>query len=755
MIDSPVEQNEDQPLKRPKGKMKQTQLEDYLSEMRHEPEWRGKADKCVAYYDGEQRDTRTLKLLQDRGLPILVRNEIAPAIDILLGMEAKNKTRSKIVADSKQTEAESVARALTSEVIKLERQTRTGRACSDAYAGQIKAGLSWVEVAEEDNKFLGDMRVQHIHRDEIYWDWRSKRPDLMDCRYLIRKRFVDKDIAIGTFPKHKELINNTLNNWSDWDAWENSVHHEYLADCYDLEHSRTSVPTDEWISTDRKRICIYETWYRIFENILVFTDQRGVVREFDKKNLAHQTIVSSGMAELSKSLTSKVRIAWWIGPHLISDEPTPYNHSFYPYVPFWGFKDDKHNMPYSLIDRMISPQDEINARSSKLMDILSSKRVTMDSDAIDLKYNNIAKVRTQVASANSFVILNPNRRNAEGFKVETDVGLGDRQFELMKSASNAIKEISGINTSMQGQSHGNNQSGIAVNALIEQGNISSAEMNDNFRYGRTLVSELLLASVKRKIGKDPFNAVINPEDDSKEDEQIALNEPAVDENGMNYVSNSVMHSRTEVEIEEIPSHQSVKQQQFTDMLEFTQNLPPEAAMAVAPYLALTSDLEFKKEIFDILNSMNGQGNPNDQSPEDKRQQEMQQQMEELAMRMEEAKVTKEEATAKKIESETVNNKVESTYSAVQSAGSLAQVPELIPTADSILKSAGFKDENEFPVAQVEMPVNVTDGIVPPETALPMGETQGNANTSPMFPNRVASPEQGMNTGIETQTIEDN
>lgn len=753
-----LEDTNEQPMMRPKSKLKQSDLEDYLSEMRHEPEWREKADKCIAYYDGEQRDTRTLKLLQERGLPILVRNEIAPAIDILLGMEAKNKTRSKIVSDSKDSEAEEVARALTSEVIKVERITRTGRACSDAYAEQLKAGLSWVEVAEEDNKFLGPDRVQNINRNEIYWDWRSKRHDLMDCRYLIRRRFVDKDIAIGFFPKQKDLIEHSMNDWANWDAWENSVHHGYLAECYDLENSRTSMPRDEWVSTDRKRICLYETWYRVFENILVFIDQRGIVREFDKKNLAHQTIVSSGMAELSKSLTSKVRIAWWIGPHLVSDEPSPYNHNFYPYVPFWGFRDDKHKMPYSLVSRMLSPQDEINARSSKLMDILSSKRTTMDSDALDLKYNNIAKVRTQVASANSFVVLNPNRKNIDGFKVETDITLSDRQFELMQSASAAIKEISNINTAMQGQSSGNNQSGIAVNSLIEQGNIGAAELSDNFRYGRTLVSELILASVKKRIGKKPTTIQIGGDNDLKEqeeDQQIHLNQPTTDENGMNYISNSVFHSRTEVEIEEIPSHQSVKQQQFMDMLEFIKNLPPEVAMAVAPYLALTSDLEYKKEIFEILKNMAGQGDPADQTSEQQQQQAMEKAMEELALRKEEALVSKEEANAKKLQTESVTNKVEATYSAVQSAGALAQVPELIPTADSILKSAGFEDENEYPVAQVEQPVNMTDGNIPPETALPVDAIQGNTNTSPMFPDRPSSPVEGMDTGIETQTIKDN
>lgn len=749
------EQNEEQPLMRPKSKLSQAQLEDFLSEMRHEPEWRDKADISCAYYDGEQRDSASLIALKERGLPILVRNEIAPAIDILLGMEAKNKTRSKIVSDSKEGESEKVARALTSEVIKIERQTRTGRACSDAYAEQVKAGLGWVEVANEDNKFLGHTRVQHVNRKEIYYDWRCKRPDLLDARYLIRRQFIDKDIAIGSFPKQKELITNTISNWANWDAWESSVNHQYLSGCYDLEHSRTTIPQDEWISTDRKRICIYEVWYRVYENIMVFTDASGIVREFDKKNVMHVSLVGSGLAELSKSLTSKVRISWWIGPHLISDEPTPYNHNFYPYVPFWGFRADKDGTPYSLVSRMLSPQDEVNSRLSKHMDLLSSKRTVADSDAIDFRFNTVAQVRKQVASANSFIITNPNRKNPNGFSVETDIQLSDRQFEMMQSASNALKAISGINGAMQGQFDANSQSGIAVNSLIEQGNIGTAELNDNFRYGRTLVSELILAGVKQNIGKKQTDIVIDNDENDEENETIALNGINTDKNGMKYISNSVFHSRTEVQIEEIPSHQSVKQQQFTDMLDFVKLLPPEYMAAVADKLVMTSDLEYKKEIADTFRQLAGIGDA-EQTPEQAAAQAMQQAMEKLALRKEEAITAKEEATAEKIKSETVTNKVESTYSAVQSASSLAQVPELIPTADSILQSAGFEDENQFPVATVDQQVQMTDGITPPQQELPEGNlSTGDSNTSPMSPPRVNNAVNGMNTGIETQTIEDN
>jgi len=739
-------------LSKPKSKLSQEKLELFLSEMRHEWNWRDRANRCCAYYDGEQRDSKSLHTLQSRGLPILVRNEIAPAIDVLLGMEAKNKTRTKVVADSRDENKENVAKALTSEMIKTERVTRTARACSDAYAEMLKSGLSWVEVANEDDKFRGDIAVNNVNRKEIYWDWRAKRPDLLDARYLIRRQFIDKDTATAMFPEHKELIDNMIANWSNWDAWETSLNHQYLAGCYDLEHSRTTMPQDEWISTDRKRVCIYEVWYRTVQNTTVFTDPNGIVQEFDKNNLAHATLVAAGIVELQKSRSSNVRITWYIGPHQISDEPTPYNHKFFPYVPFWGFRDDEHQMPASLVARMLSPQDEINARLSKLMDLLSSKRVIADSDAFDLRYNNMAKVREQVASANSFILTNPDRKKDAGINIQTDITLADRQYEMLNSASQALKEIAGINTAMQGQATQSNQSGIAVNSLIEQGNIATAELNDNFRYSRTMVSELILASIKAKLSNKEQSITIKNDDIATEDETVILNQQAIDDVGQPYIANSIMQSRTEVEIEEIPAHQSVKQQQFLDLMDFTKKLPPEMAMTVAPYLVLTSDLEYKKEIYEALKQGAG-GGDEEMTPEQQEAMEKQKQLDDLMMRKEEALVAKEEAMADKLRAETVSTSIGSTYEAVQSAGALSMQPELIPVADSILKSSGFEDQNEFPIATVQNQVRMTDGQVPQqmqEDELPISN-----NTSPMYPDVMPSAGEGLNTGIETHRIEDN
>lgn len=113
----------------------------------------------------------------------------------------------------------------------------------------------------------------------------------------------------------------------------------------------------------------------------------------------------------------------------------------------------------------------------------------------------------------------------------------------------------------------------------------------------------------------------------------------------------------------------------------------------------------------------------------------------------------------KIKAETVTKNIESEFSSVQAAGSLAMQPELIPTADSLLQSAGFEDQNEFPIAQVDQQlpaqVDMVDDALPPEAdrmPLPEGVEM---NTSPNSPPVMSNPGEGMQEGIETQATEDN
>ena len=191
-------------------------LDKFLYEIRLQPMWRRESDLDAEYYDGNQLDHATLDDMQRLGMAPLIRNLIRPTIDVALGMEAKTRSDWRVQADEEKTQ--DVAEALSVKLKEAERESRADRACSDAYAGQLKTGIAWVEVSREMNPFAYPYRVSAVSRREIFWDWRAKDPDLKDARYLVRRRWQDVDVLELMFPDDLDLIQGLGWSKANWDT---------------------------------------------------------------------------------------------------------------------------------------------------------------------------------------------------------------------------------------------------------------------------------------------------------------------------------------------------------------------------------------------------------------------------------------------------------------------------------------------------------------------------------------------------------
>lgn len=613
------------------AKLTREKLEQYLWDIREEDDWRTEANREAEYYDGNQLSADVLQQMKQRGIPPLVRNLVGPTIDVVLGMEAKNKRDWKLVADE---EAQvDTAEALTVELKKAERQSRADRACSDAYASQIKVGVGWVEVARSNQPFGSPYRVNGVHRNEISYDWRARQPDLSDARYLVRRRWLDKDIVKLWFPKHEKLIQNAMNEWADWDDPDIVTSDIELGREFEA-FQRTSLDQHEWMDSQRGRICLYEVWYRVWERGLVMHLPNDVRLEYDADNERHQQLVAVGTARLKSAVFPRVRLSWWVGPHQLADIPSPYNHNMFPYVPFFGYTEDRTGAPYGLIRRMKSPQDEINGRLSKMMWLLSAKRVIADSDAVAMPWQRVAE---EVARPDALIQLDPNRKNlnADAFRVEQDFQLSQQQFSILQDATGSIQDAAGVYQAMLGKED-NAESGVAINSLVEQGSTTLAEINDNYRYARQLVGEQLLSLIRDDLGKQEKQVTIKRQGKKQ---HVVLNQMKHDEDGTPYLSNSVSALKARIDLSEVPDTPSYRMQQFRDLVEFTKSLPPDVQPIVTDLVARATDLPDRHEIADRIAQRMGYMDPEDMTPEEreeaqaKAQEEQQQKELELRERM--------------------------------------------------------------------------------------------------------------------------
>lgn len=632
-----------------------SRLERLLDDIQHQPGWRGEADKGCDYYDGKQLDAETIAALRRRNLGELSQNLIKPTIDAVLGLEAKTRTDWMVTCEDDRWQ--DVSDAMNTKIKEAERETRADRACSDAHAGQIKAGFHVVEVSRTTNPFDYPYRVLPVHRREIYWDWHSLHPTWDDARYLVRKRWLDADVTAAFFPESKELIMHAAHGWAGtWAStfdFDNRVH-QLLLSGQEIEN-RTRIEDMEWRNTERNRVCVFEVWYRTYHRgaVLWLPDGRKV--EYDAKNPMHVAAVASGMVQPRVGVFDRLRLAYFVGPHRVMDVASTRRR--FPYVPFWGYREDLTGAPYGLIRSMLSPQDEVNARRAKMMWLLSAKRILIDADALDPKYNTLTAASQELARADSFLVLNQNRVNKDGVRVDENMELADKQFQLLMEAKTAVQEAGGIYAAMMGQ-NSNATSGTAIQSLIEQGTMTLAEINDNYYFARRHVGESLLELIREDM-KTQIDVMVERGFTKK---QVTVNKPMVDpETQMPYLENDVSRAPLKVALTDVPSTPSFRAQQFTQLAEITKSLPPQLQAFVAPFIIEASELSRRKELAALMRKQLGiEGDPNSPEAQAAMQEQMakQQQLEELGMQELMAKIKeinargdKSMADAEKVRSE--------------------------------------------------------------------------------------------------------
>lgn len=589
----------DELILKPNEGMSVQRLETFLEEIARQPPWRRQADKEADYYDGNQLTADQIDELEGRGFAPLITNLIKPTIDVVLGMEAK--TRSDWIVRPEHGEmSEDLAEVLNAKLHKAEVSSRADRACSDAYADAVKVGLGWVEISKSADPFDPPQRVRRIHRREIFYDWRSVEPDLSDARYLVRKRWLDQDTALGAFPEHAELIRNTMQGWAHWDS-VTAINNSYtleLARSLDVQRG-FAVEQYEWLNSVRKRIAAYEVWYRTVTKGHVLRLPDGRVVEFDRKNEDQVAAIYAGYLDPIPALFKKVRLAMWLGPHKVSDQPSPYTHRHFPYVPVFGFREDRTNTPYGLIRSMLSPQDEINARRSKMLWLLNAKRVITDGDAV-LDHE---EARDEVGRPDAYIKLNPARRPDSAFKVEEGGGLAAQQFQVLEAAKGEIQQASGVFQSMLGDAKGGASSGLAINSLIEQGVTTLAEINDNYRYARRLIGEQLLELVRADLAKAGPMEVSVGEDDQKR--TVLINQPGIDELGRLVILNDVSKANVSVVIDDAPTSPTVRMQQLQTLAEMVKAAPPQVQGLIYDMVVDAMDVPNKREIVKRIRSAMG------------------------------------------------------------------------------------------------------------------------------------------------------
>ncbi|MGV4317422.1 portal protein [Citrobacter freundii] len=610
-----------------RGQFTQTQLLNLMGDIDGQPDWRTDANRCCAYYDGDQIPPQVAAVLEERGQPVECQNLIAPAIDSVLGTEAKTRSDLRVEANYENDDMEKLAEALNAEFYTVCQEMRIDRVRSDAYAGQIKAGLSWVEVRRNPDVTGPRYIAEQINRNEVDWDWLSKKPDLRDARWVRRRRWIDLDEAVMLFPQRAETLKNAVGTWDTFDDIE-----RIDGDDVDLrsgweERQTWSRNEAEYLSTSRDRIMLYVIYYRVYERIPMLALPTGKMVEYDKNNIAHAVAVASGRVKVEMRLVSFIRESWWAGPYHLGDRPCDAPQGMFPLVPFWGFRKDQSGIPYGLVSRMISAQNSYNFRHLKVTWLLQASQVIMDSDATNM---TAEQVRKEANRPDGVFVLNADRKNktkaADALQINRDSSVSAQQMQVMEYDRQNIQDCAGIYSSYMGQDTSGVVSGIAVSNLVEQSSTTLAEINDNYTMACNALGELVLNYLLEDLKQKTSYTIVVNRKEKRRRKVVTINTPGDD----GKITNDISRLDARIVLAPIDSTPAYRAQLADRLIGIIQKLPPQAQSAVIDLVLELVEIPNKDEFIDRVSRALGTQDPQYMTDEEKQASQQQAKLNEFA-----------------------------------------------------------------------------------------------------------------------------
>lgn len=679
------------------------EVQSMLNEVLNQPQWRSESDKCAEYYDGNQYDSDTLQALSSIGMSPMIENLVSPTVNAITGLEAKTRKDWKVSAQS-IGDYEQVAEALGQKLYEAEQQTFADRANSDAFKAAVVAGVGWIKVGRNGDPFKYPYTYEYVHRDEVFYDMKSTRPDYSDGNFFIRSRWYDLKVLTNAFPDKKALLEQLCNGWNSMDLYlDNDKLSEALQHSMDVQREFV-VEGYEFYQTDRKRIRLNEIWYRRWVKGDVIKLPNGVVEEFDENNDEHINALADGASAVNANYT-KIRVGFWAGMHKLSDSPNPFKHGEIPYVPVFGNVEDKTKIPYGEVRSMIPMQDEINARNTKLIWLLAGKRITMTEG---VTIDDPEMVRQEAGRPDAMHILDPNKLREGGmFNVESDFALSNQQYQALVDKRNAIKNVSGVYAAFEGSS--NNQSGVALHAATEQSSQTLANIYDNYEFSRSRAGNMLLSLIIEDMAETEEQVLV--QSDYKPSKTVTLNK----KNSDGTLTNSVNQARLKVALNDVPNTTTFKHQTLQYLTQITQGLPPAYQAVMVKFMIRMTDINStdKQEIIELIAKANGEvvekapkTQEEAQQIEAMKQQAMQQQQ--MQMRAAQAELAIKEGQALKLKAEAEKLAAESKGESPESKAKIEEYEQMLLDA---------KDEFDTRRMEIEERKN---------TALEVARIQANA-----------------------------
>lgn len=413
------------------------------------------------YYDNKQLTPHERSVLEKRGQPAVVINRIQTKVNYLKGYEASQRADPRAFPRTPQDEE--AAEAATDALRYVSDKADINLTFSEVWENMLVEGYGALEVVPHPTKEgSAEFEIKHWPWDRVFYDPYSRKHDFSDGRYIGGVIWMDYDEAMERWPTEaaasaiqRTLEGETSDTYDDrptWRKWAANGKRRRVRICQ-IYYKRD----EQW------HWCIYTSGGKIDEGLVPYRDEDG------------------------RSLCPMVLQSAFV---------------------------DRTNDRYGFVRALISPQDEINKRRSKMLHEATVRQFLYEEGA----FEDVEEVKHELARPDGGIKVNP------GFKFE----MIDRSKEI--SAHTALQqeakqeiELMGPNAAMQGKGE-RNASGRAILANQQGGQIEIAALLDRHKQLKLRTYRLIWALIRMYWTSEMMVRVTDEEKNSK---FVGLNQPVM------------------------------------------------------------------------------------------------------------------------------------------------------------------------------------------------------------------------------------
>lgn len=653
---------------------------------------------------GRQWAPEDREQLESEGRPALEFNQVKHKINTAIGYQIQNRMDMAFRPRGRGAD-EDVAKALTKVAAQVADNTNLHWLETQVFADGLiqQRGYFDIRISYRDS-MLGEICVTDLDPLDVIPDPDAKSYDPDKWQDVIINRWLTYDEIEESYgEKAREAV--ALENQEDDDFGDDEADEE--RNKFGNEDSgSTDYMGSATLSDGSKRVRVIERQFWQTAKAQVVISLTGDIRSVEGMS-EEQINAMQGVVRATRRIR---RVRWVISTYndVLFDDWSPFNH--FTVVPFFPFF--RRGKTSGLVDDAIGPQQLLNKTMSQFLHTVNTTAnggwmwwadtlANMSDD--DMADRGAEPGLSVVVKKDTPTDKLPRKIQANQIPTGID--------RIIDRAGAMLDETTGINDAMSGNS-GREVSGVAIQSRQFAAQQGLAVPLDNLARTRNMMARRILELVQA-FYDEPRVFRITEQDSRGQDvtEELQVNYPT--EAGG--ILNDLTLGEYDVVVTEQPMQVTFENSQFTQIMEMREK----GVRIPDSFVVRNSNIADKQEVIEA----------------------MEQQAQQPPDPLNEARAKLAEATARKVTQETVNRSVEAQYSAIQTAATIATQPSTAGLADSLLRSAGYEDQDAAPIV--------------PQANLAQAQLQSigqgmPTNTNPLTP---ANPGIGLMDGIETQSIE--